>query len=191
MGIEISARDKIFVAAVLPLAIVCAYWYGWRADAAKRLSGLEGRCGSMVSQEDYAAEKIRAGRSLSEASRQLEAELAKPPVELQVASVADKTLADREQAVLGVLREAGLNVKSGQTPKDAGVRAVEAAAALERASYFGSGEKPILRRYRLDGEYPSVKAALDAFVARRMAVVVEKIELSGGVAASWMLEVWL
>lgn len=191
MGIEISARDRIFVAAILPLAILGGYWYGWRVDASKNLSLQEQRCDAMVSQEEYAEQKLHASRSLSAATRQLEEELAKAPVKLHVDPVFDKTPADREQALLGVLREVGLNVKSGQTPKADVVRALEVASVLERAASFGAGERAILRRYKLDGEYPSVKAALDMFVARRMAVVVEKIEMASGDAGRWMLEVWL
>ncbi len=189
MGIEIRAKDKIFVALVMPLAIAAAYWYGWRSSAAARLSALESRSGAMVSRETYDAQKLRASRILSASLREVEAERAAPEPEVEVVVDRGVSAAEREEALLRVLRESGLDVKSGTTPEKRG--AGDGGEALARAAGWGDGAKPILRRYSLDGAYPCVKMALDAFVARRMGVIVEKLEMVGGATGRWTLEVWL
>ena len=30
---EIRTKDKLFLAVVIPVALLAAYWYGWRASA--------------------------------------------------------------------------------------------------------------------------------------------------------------
>ena len=189
MGIEVRAKDRLFVAAQLPVAIVAAYWYGWRSGASVRLAALEGRRDALVSAEDFDMEKARASRMLSASLAELKAEREAPEPEPKVVASPDMTLAEREEAVLGVFREAGLEVKSGETPEARGASA--AGDALVAAAGWRRGGPAAFRRYSLDGAYPCVKKALDAFAARRMGVVVEKVEMRDGGRGRWTLEVWL
>jgi hypothetical protein len=71
---EIRTKDKLFLAVVVPVAIIAAYWYGWRASAGRRLAELETSHAQLVAVEDFPMEKRRAERELAEANAELEAE---------------------------------------------------------------------------------------------------------------------
>ena len=84
---EIRTKDKLFLAVVVPVALLAAYWYGWRASAGRQLADLQGREAQLVTAEDFPIEKRRADHELAEAKAELDAEKKVPPP--QVAGVAD------------------------------------------------------------------------------------------------------
>jgi len=64
---EIRAKDKLFLAVVVPAALLAAYWYCWRASAGRQLDELQSRQSQLVTAEDFPMEKRRAERELAEA----------------------------------------------------------------------------------------------------------------------------
>ena len=178
---EIRPKDRLFLAVVVPLAAVAAYWYGWRAEAGAELSTLESRRAALVSAGDFedAFAKARRERKAAEAELEAERNAARPAVKVKADPA--EAEADREAAVLEVFREAGLKVISGERIEGGGVGAVLQAA--------GCRPGPVARRYSLEGTYPQVMDALARFAGREMAVVAEKVEMCA--PGSWRMEVAL
>ena len=199
---EIRTKDKLFLAVVVPLALVAVYWYGWRAEAGRRLDGLERRHATLVTEADFPFEMATARRNLAATEAELEAERKLPPPEAKVKARRESVAAERERAVLNVLNGAGLFVaaaKNAQT--DSNSRFDETAAWMsESARAFVGGTtlaatgvcpNPILRTYVVEGRYPQVVKALETFAARQMAVIPEKVNLNESERGRWTLTLWL
>ena len=190
MGVEVRTKDKLFVAVAAPLAAAAAYFFLWRVDAAKDLAELERRNDALVAEEDFPVAMRRAERQLADSAADLAAERAAPAPDAKMKADGGATSAERESAVLDVFRESGLVVVRGEardgTTADGGPGAV-----IGEAAGIDGGWRAVCRRYTLDGTYPAVKRALDAFAARRMAVVAEKAEMRESGRGRWTLEVWL
>ena len=199
---EIRTKDKLFLAVVVPLALVAVYWYGWRAEAGRRLDGLERRHATLVTEADFPFEMATARRNLAATEAELEAERKLPPPEAKVKARRESVAAERERAVLNVLNGAGLFVaaaKNAQT--DSNSRFDETAAWMsESARAFVGGTtlaatgvcpNPILRTYVVEGRYPQVVKALETFASRQMAVIPEKVNLNESERGRWTLTLWL
>lgn len=199
---EIRTKDKLFLAVVVPLAVVACYWYGWRAEAGRRLDALERRHAALVTEADFAFEMATARRNLTAAEAELEAVRKLPPPEAKVKARCESGTAERERAVLNVLNGAGLFVATVQNAQtESNIRFDEiAASTLESARKFVGGDiltatgvcpNPILRTYVVEGRYPQVVKALEAFASRQMAVIPEKVNLNESERGRWTLTLWL
>lgn len=183
---EIRTKDKIFLAVFLPVAIIGAYAYLWRMDAAKSIASLADSHANLVAVEDFPMEeRIRKAR-LSEAEQELELERALPLAEQKVVADAAASVAMREREVMKVFADAGLAVMRCDATSEN--HADASAAAL---SATGLCPAPVRRRYTLDGTYPAVKRALDAFCRARMAVIPESLVMRPSGFARWALEISL
>ena len=187
---EVRAKDKVFLAVALPLAAVAAYVWMWRIDAAKTIASLERLHGTLVAVEDFPAELARAQSQLDASAAELEAARNAAWPQKKIVYDCDASFACRESDVIGVFREAGLVVMRSEalSAPSAGEETGGKAIMDARGRQRGWGAE--LRRYTLDGTYPSVKRALDAFAARQMAVVPEAVSMRGGVTR-WTIELWL
>ena len=179
---EIRDKDRLFLAVVVPALAIAAYIWLWRADAARKVAELEIRSASLVTNEDFAGAKALADRALKAAEEELASEKSAPPPATTVKGDPDATAAERESAVLSVFREAGLWVVRSED--------VGGGAAGDKLRATGTCREPRCRRYVLDGSYPAVRRALDAFVVREMAVVPERLEMREAGVARWTMEVW-
>ena len=97
------------------VALLAAYWYGWRASAGRQLAELQGREAQLVTAADFPIETRRADHELAEAKAELDAEKNVPPPQVAVVADAGTSEAERERQILLPLREAGLTVV-GPTP---------------------------------------------------------------------------
>ena len=205
---EIRTKDKLFVAVVLPVAIVAAYIYFWRAEAGRRVDELAARSAVLVKAEDFDFEMARAKKSRAEALEELEAEKKVPTPEAKVRGKSEAKIAERERAVMGVLREAGLVIRAarnegedeGFVVEDEFGDEVVGEAYRGGAEVFRGGDvlkatgvrpEAAKRIYMVEGRYPQVVAALEIFATREMAVVVEKVEMREGRHRRWVLTIWL
>ena len=190
---EIRVKDKLFLAAVVPAALLGLYWWGWRAPAAARAAAAERRLSALVAEEDFEAEKARAGRELAAARAELAAERAVPAPQSRVKGDPAESLAARERAVLGVFRECGLVAFSGAAADVRGDGAAQPARSGGGEALSASGVRPdpVRRVYVLDGAYPDMVKALEAFAGREMAVVPEGVSMGASGRGRWRLEVWL
>ena len=184
---EIRTKDKIFLAFFLPIAIVGAYAWLWRADAAKNIRALERQRSALVTAEDFPYEKRLRENALAAAKTELAAEESAPRPEPKVVAAAEQALAAREREAMRIFRASGLTVVRSEAVDAANGDCI-ARDALRDA---GACDAPALRRYSLDGTYPAVKRALDAFCASRMAVVAERVEMRPAAFARWSIDVWL
>ena len=187
---EIRAKDKLFLAVAVPLALLAAYWHWWRVAAAKEVDDLARRHATLVAEDDFQDEKRRADKALAEAKAALEAERSTPMPKTKVKANANERAAERERAVLEVFREAGLTVvdsaDSGKTRS--GASATAPGGGLLKAT--GTRPEPVRRSYVLDGGYPGVVKALEAFSMKEMAVVPDGIAMRAEERNRWTMEVW-
>ena len=186
---EIRTKDKIFLAVVVPVALLAAYWYGWRASASQQLAELESRQAQLVTAEDFPMEKRRADRELAEANAELDAEKKVPQPQVAVVADAGASEAERERQILQVFRDAGLIVVGSETPK--GDSAAHAGKAGELLKATGVRPKPIHRSYTIDGRYPDVVKALKSLTERKMAAIPDSLQMRATGRNRWTLEVWL
>ncbi len=199
---EIRTKDKLFLAVVVPLAVVACYWYGWRADAGRRLNDLEHRHAALVTEEGFPFEMRTAQRNLAAAEAELEAERKTPPPEAKVKARRESVAAERERAVLNVLNGAGLfvaAVRNAQTEQSGQFDEIAALPAESERAFVGGTilaatgvcPSPVLRTYVIEGRYPQVVKALETFAARQMAVVPEQVNLFDSSRGRWLLSLWL
>lgn len=186
---EIRTKDKLFLAVVVPVALLAAYWYGWRASAGRQLAELQGRETQLVTAEDFPTEKRRADHELAEAKAELDTEKKVPPPQVAVMADAGTSEAERERQILLLLRESGLTVVGSEKPK--GDTAAHACKAGELLKATGVRPVPIHRAYTLDGRYPDVVKALKALAERKMAAIPDCVQMRATGRNRWTLEVWL
>jgi len=189
---EIRAKDKIFLAVVVPAALLAAYWYGWRDGAGRLAAELEDRRGRLVAEEDFPREKRLAERELAEATAELKAEQDIPMPQTAVKADPKAPPAERERIVIQVLRESGLAVvgsaaaKTGNRSDD-----VRASRGGELLKATGARPSPIRRAYTVDGLYPDVAKALRRFVDEKTAVIPDSVQMRASGKNRWTMEIWL
>ena len=189
---EMRTKDRLFLAVVVPLALLAAYWYGWRAAAGRQIAELGHRQESLVAEGDFQQERLRADRQLAEARAELETERKIPPPQATMKADAEASAAMREFLALQVLREAGLRVVGSTESRD--VRRFADDASVGRAGELlratGVRPDPIRRSYTVDGRYPDVVKALKTFAERQMAVIPDCVLMRDAGRSRWTLEVW-
>ena len=191
---EIRTKDKLFLAVVIPVALLAAYWYGWRASAGRQLAELESRQAQLVTAEDFPMEKRRADRELAEANAELDAEKRegerpREPRQAPIVADAGTSEAERERQILQVFRDAGLTVVGSETPK--GDSAAHASKTGELLKATGVRPKPIHHSYTIDGRYPDVVKALKSLAEKKMAAIPDSLQMRATGRNRWTLEVWL
>ena len=175
---EIRTKDKLFLLIAAPLALAGLYFYVYRTDAAKELDALSRREASLVTVEDFPFEKDRAVLMRKNAAAELEAEKNVPPVEAQVKSVKGLSAAERERAVIGIIKNAGLRLVKSELVEGA----TSSAAALKASSAM---EAPSVRRYTVSGTYPALLGALRQFETGKDAVIVSSVTLADSLRNRW------
>jgi len=189
---EIRAKDKIFLAVVVPAAIVAAYWYGWRAPAGRRLAKLQYNHTRLVAVEDFEDEKSRAARAFEEANAELEAERKAPAPQSVVCADAADSAAERERQLILLLRESGLTVVGcSETSAAANGSDSHSGKGGELLKATGARPGPIHRAYTVDGRYPDVVKALKTLAERKMAAIPDRVQMRAPGRNRWTLEVWL
>ena len=190
----VRTKDKLFLAVALPLAAAGAYFWCYRADAARKLDALRGETAALVSQETFDDEMRVARRRLAEAEEELAAERKVAPAAVKVKGDAAETPAEREREVLRVFRDCGIGVMRTEDALRGGSAAqlgdgldARAAHALTAA---GVRPEPALRRYVLDGAYPAVRNALSAIASREMAVIPVSVEMRENGRGRWTVLLW-
>ena len=161
---EIRTKDKLFLVAIVPAAVAALYWFGWRADAGRRIDALRQRQAALVEKEDFDDEMLKARRQAAAARDDLAAERSIPNPEVKVRGAATETEAERSQAVVETFRSFGIKVARSVVSE-----AKPAAVDVLRAT--GVRPSPVVRVWTLDGAYPALQAALDAFDADERAMV--------------------
>lgn len=182
---EIRTKDKLFLAVVLPAALIALYVWGWRNAAVKRLRALEAQDLALVTQEAFPQEKRTLELQADAAKKELEAVKAAPMPAKRVKGDPATSPAERERAVVGLFREAGLRVTKIE-PGTAAETVMDVAGSALKAT--GVRPEPGRRVYRLDGTYPAVRHALDTFAENEMAVVVEQLSMENN--GNWSVSIY-
>ena len=187
---EIRTKDKLFLAGIVPAALLAAYWYVWRADAGRRMATLEGRRSALVTEEDFPMEKLQAEREFTAAMAELEAEKKIPMPQATMKADPQDHAASRERQTLQAFRDAGLTVAGSKNVGADGQNDAQARKAGELLKATGSRPFPIRRSYTIDGRYPDIVKALRYFSERKMAVIPDKVQMRPDDRNRWTVEVW-
>lgn len=185
---EIRTKDKLFLAVVVPIAALAAYWFLWRADAGRKVAELEREETRLVTEEDFPLEKSRAERDVKSAEEELAAEKAVPVPRLKVDGRKEAVAAERELGVLNVFRACGLKVMRVVSESGVAHRTARTADVLKAT---GLRPDPVRRVYALDGRYPEVVKALETLASERLAVIPESVSMEGASGGKWTLALWL
>lgn len=179
---EIRTKDKLFLAAVVPLALAIVYFMYPRESAVSKYKALQERDRVTVTHEEYPGQKRIRTIALREAQAAFAAEKEKKPPEPEVVGSADAAPARRTHDVVAVFREAGMRVVSvslAQKHDDARASHVLRATLVRPA--------PVKRMYVIEGSYPSLKKALETFVKEKTPVVASSLQSAGD--DRWKVEI--
>lgn len=182
--IEIRAKDKVFVAVVLPLALLGCYFGLVRQPLAKeRAARLAERAG-LPDPDMFPTERRALQGRVAEAEKDLAAAKAEKPAESAVRGAKEDSEAARQQAVFDVLRRQGVRIV-----KAAPVEAAGLCADVLRAT--GVRPEPAASRLVLEAPYPALLEALRACEAARLAVVPAAWSMTPGDAhCRWEVTLW-
>jgi hypothetical protein len=184
--IEVRAKDRIFVAVALPLAVAFMYLWQWRPQCERELADLRARDRATVTEVGHPSEKRIRLQRLKEAEAALAKLEALPPPAVEVSSPAGGASAERMRASVGVFREHSLRVLSIEGEAASHGAGASPAAGVLKAT--GACPAPERRVYRLEGAFPNLRMALRTIVSRKMAVVVESVASEG--ENRWRLAVY-
>lgn len=184
--IEVRTKDKIFLAVLVPLALVACHFHFLRAPEARRLAVLRTEQARLPDIEQFPAERRRLEKRLLDARAALDAARAEKPPEAAVRGSAEETVAARHGAAVRTFAEAGLRVVRVET--------VSGGASRGDAVLQGTGVRPApaARRFVLEGDYGAFLAALGAWMEAKAAVVPESVSMEGGAqTCRWEVTLWL
>lgn len=192
--IEIGKKDKIFVAVVLPLALIGGYFHFWRMPVMHRLSALEGEYRQLPDPDSFPIEKRNLAARLAEAEEALAAARAEAPVEATVEGDAQAVVASRLEQVLSILTTRGVRIVRVEAPAEnesSGEGNSDSRGASTLAA-TGLRPSPDVRKFVVEADYPAFVATLEEFARRKMPVVSERISLTVGERTSqWEMTLWL
>lgn len=189
--IEVGTKDKIFIALVLPAALLWAFLHYGRTPAVKTRDALAAEHGRLPDPMTFPIERRNLQERVAEAEKALVAERARPPVEAAVRGDPNATLAERQNAVFSVFSGNGVRVVSvdGQESDETDAALSAAGTALRDA---GTRPEPSMRRLSATGGYSAFSAALGAFCADKSPVVPARVTMtSDGRLCKWEFSLWL
>lgn len=182
--IEIRAKDRIFVALVLPLALLGCHWFLVRQPLVKERAALLSTRAGLPDPDMFPSERRLLQGRLAEAEKDLAAARAEKPPEVQVRGTKDDSEILRLQAVVDVFRTAGARLVKSEPVDPAGT-----CADVLRAT--GVRPEPAARRLLLDAAYPAFVEALGRFEKERLAVVPAAWSMvPGETLCRWEVTLW-
>lgn len=182
--IEIRKRDRIFVAVVLPLALLGGYLHFVRQPLAKARESLAAERARLPDPDMFPTERRALADRVAAAERRVEAERKTTPPEPAVFGTAGESEAVRQQAVFDALHAKGVRIVSSEAAEAEGV-----CADVLRAT--GIRPTPVARRLRLEAGYAEMLAALEEIGSRRLAAIPAKWSMTpSGATCRWELTLW-
>lgn len=187
---KMRTKDKIFLAVAVPLALCAAYFYFWRAPAAKRVAALEAEERRLPCAEDFPAERRALEKRVAAAEKELEEVRAEKAPESSVKGDAGAGAAERQGAALAAFAKHGARVVRVEPVADRsdgwGARGGEVLRAT------GLRPSPEAMRFTVEAPYPDFTAALEEFAAARAPVVPEGVTMGrAGAKCRWEVVLWL
>ena len=156
MALTITRRDRWIAAAVLPIAIAAAYWYGEARASLREKRELETRAAACPSLDDADALLARARARADRARAELEAAQAEPPAEGGRFSALPQ--AERTAGFALLLQRHGVRLLSCSAAEPADADDERLVALLQRAGVA----RPALVRVEADASWSAFAAFLDA-----------------------------
>lgn len=189
--IEVGTKDKVFIALVLPAALLWAFLHYVRTPAVKARDALAAEHGRLPDPMTFPIERRGLQERVAEAERALAAERALPPVETAVRGNPEATLAERQNAVFSVFSGNGVRIDSVDAAEAQEPDAAPASAgtALRAA---GTRPEPAMRRFSATAGYSAFAAALGEFCADKSPVVPVCVSMtSDDGLCKWEFSLWL
>ena len=183
--LEIGRKDRIFLMAAVPAAALAAYVYFFAMPAGERMAVLEARESALVAAEDHPARKAALETRLAKAQAALEEEKSLPAPEAEVSGDASLGDAARQRALFASLAARRLRVLRSKPDT------VDGALASEALKATGAVPSPVKLKLLVEGAYPDLLSALEAFSSGKSAVIPESVGFAIGARNRWEVSVWL
>jgi hypothetical protein len=181
--IQVRTKDKIFVSVLLPILAICGFLYAVRSPAVKECNQMKARISQLPEPEMFPMMERRLKEKVESAKLELEKVKAEKMPDAKV--VADKTasIASRREEVLRLIKMNGASVITIEPVESKGF----VHDVLRKTGVCSSpGKVKIL----LEGEYKSITGSLKEIEEKKMALVVESIELRAGDKCKWEILLW-
>lgn len=198
--IQVTDRDRAFVAVALPLALVALYAIFVHAPRARALAEMRSRLESLGDAEDLELERPALQRRRADAAaRRAEADAAEA---MRVAGGGEATAPGGDSArldrVVAVLNATdGVKLTAAERIWQTGNGGEPRAKALVREA-LGDGASPMLWRFTVSADYASLQRVLGAAGERKLPVIVDGVSFDGasgragrGGARIWRIDAWL
>ncbi len=181
--LKITARDRIFTAVAVPVALVALYAFFVHRPAASRADAMKERLYEIGDADILHAERAQLEKRRQEADkRRQEAEaaekdrLAAAATNELAAATAPADASARLRRIVALLGDAGEIRVSSTTLLGTGPSASPSSVLVKEAL---GGQSPCLWRFDLVADYGSVVRALRLLSERGLPVVVEGVSLEG------------
>lgn len=188
----VRTKDKVFLAVLVPVALVTAFVWFERMPTARRLKALRAERARLPDPDLFPAERRQLEGRLAEAEKALAAAQEEKPPALAVRGEAGTTVAARQDAALAAFTAQGarvVRVEPVLAEREAEDGASRGAAVLE-----GTGIRPTpeARTFVMEAGYGAFVGALGSFAATRAPVIPEKVSLAvEGKTGRWEVTLWL
>ena len=176
MAMRITAKDRVFVMVVLPLAALAGYWYFVRSSpVAKKYQSLEARKAALGEAEDIDFQKMALQRRVKECEARY-LEILAQPAETNATLTAEVDFSGRLKGVLGTFERAGVRVVKSEPVKADGATSGKGVAL---ATLQNALSQIAVQRwsFELEATYGDVVRALSDFAADDSAVVCESLRM--------------
>lgn len=188
----VRTKDKVFLAVLVPVALVAAFLWFERMPTSKRLGALRAEQARLPDADLFPSERRQLEGRLAEAEKALAAARAEKPAELAVKGDAGTTMAARQDAALAAFTAKGariVRVEPAASGRDATREMSRGGAVLE-----GTGIRPVpeARTFVMEAAYGAFVGALRCFSAAKAPVVPEGVSLTvEGKKCRWEVTLWL
>lgn len=181
--IQVGKKDKIFVAVLIPVLVFVAFLYYVREPAVKQRAEMKARIAQLPEPSMFPMLERRLKEKVAEAEVELKKTKDEKPPAPKVVANKDDSIAARRETLFDTFRKKGAEIKS--------VEPIEAASISGDAlKATGCRPAPAIVRVSLEAEYPAITGCLKEIEEKKMAVIVEAVEMSVNDKCRWEILLW-
>lgn len=181
--IQIGTKDKIFAATVLPILLIGGFLYAVRSPAVKTRDDMKARLARLPDETMFPMTEKRLKEKIEAAEDELKKIKEEKPPALKVAGDKNSSIAQRREEVLSLLKDKGINVTAILPEENKGF-------VGDVLKGTGMCPSPSSVRISLEGEYQTMVKSLAEMEKRKMAVIVESLQMQAGDKCKWEIVLW-
>jgi hypothetical protein len=181
--IQIGTKDKIFAAVVLPILIIGGFIYAVRSPAVKMRNDMKAQIAQLPDPVMFPTIERRLKENIEAAEVELKKVKDEKPPALKVVSDKNSSIAGRREEVLSLFKENGVSVRTILPEDNKGF-------VGDVLKGTGMCPSPSTVKISLEGEYQKMVKSLTEIEKRKMAVIVESLQLVAGGKCKWEIVLW-